>query len=848
MKKILKYIGIGISAAILFFSCAKSEEYTPGGTIDMTVVAGDPSVKTVIDEYEAGGKTRYGVLWEAGDVLGGVIKVHGTGFTTIGRRESSPLTSGGETASFKFSGILSGTDYNCSFVYPASALTESGTSFLVTLPSAQTFASGSFDPAADVLLSEHISGHLMSIATDVNARFVRVGGTARMLITAPSTTETIQKIVFSTTDNIKIAGTYTLDANSGELSDEMTSGTNSISLTPASATSYDGDVVVWFRLAELTLSDNFTLSITTDKKVYTKNVNLAAAGRTLEFRNSKLTKFSVDMRGVPGVGFSSTDVLDADFTGITSTSYSSWSGKAGSSSTAVYAGYSARRDGGEIGIRSDVDYTGNFYSGIVTTASGGKLKEVSVTVTTTSNATRTVDIYASNTPYASPNDLYDSSAHGDLVASMTFPGNSTNTQTFQFTSDYAFIGIRSRQYAINIPEIRVSWEGGKPMVVTGGVSDVTYSSATLHGSFGAASGGIYEAGFYWDSDASALENLAHPAQVVTTDGTSATGGSFSCSLGSLPDEDAIYYYKAYVLWLNPETNRYEEYFGRISSFRTLAHHNSTMPIWLELPSYDIVDMAGTTTSPLDDLYFVTHWAQMGGIPQRNYSMLYDPAMYASYWVAYPLCRDHLTSGRTDHWGIFDPQVPVSKQVDLEAGYGVNLGDDYYARGHQIPNADRNAVPEMQEQTYYPTNITPQLQNSVNGGIWMHLEGGVRESVKGTDTVYVVTGAAFRKKGSSDVISTIQPTRGRPELPLPNYYWKVLLKVRWSGNYVTDAKAVGFWIEHSLNMPTEDKAYVNYAVSVDQIEAWTGFDFFANLPEELQAACESSSDWAAFKSY
>ena len=87
MKKILKYVGLGISAASLLFSCAKSEEYSPGGTIDMTVVAGDPSVKTVIDEYESGGQTRYGVLWEAGDVLGGVIKVHGTGFTTIGRRE-----------------------------------------------------------------------------------------------------------------------------------------------------------------------------------------------------------------------------------------------------------------------------------------------------------------------------------------------------------------------------------------------------------------------------------------------------------------------------------------------------------------------------------------------------------------------------------------------------------------------------------------------------------------------------------------------------------------------------------------------------------------------------------------
>lgn len=270
-----------------------------------------------------------------------------------------------------------------------------------------------------------------------------------------------------------------------------------------------------------------------------------------------------------------------------------------------------------------------------------------------------------------------------------------------------------------------------------------------------------------------------------------------------------------------------------------------------MPAYTTANMSGTTTSSLSDLYKVTHSATMGGKTQRNYTMLYDPEMFASYWVAYPLCSAHMTTGRTESWD-YDPDVPEDKQAKQKSGYGVSLSttnysSNSYARGHQIPNADRNKVAAMQAQTYYYTNLTPQIQNGFNGGIWSNLEGAVRSLCSSCDTVYVVTGAAFRKKTvGTETIKTITDTGNDGDvLPLPNYYWKALLKVTWSGSEVTAASAIGFWLPHQ---DLKDKSYLDYIVSVNQIEELTGFDLFANLPSALQTTAEANSDWTTFSNF
>ena len=81
--------------------------------------------------------------------------------------------------------------------------------------------------------------------------------------------------------------------------------------------------------------------------------------------------------------------------------------------------------------------------------------------------------------------------------------------------------------------------------------------------------------------------------------------------------------------------------------------------WLELP--------GEWRSEAE--HCLTHYAEMEGRLQRNYTVLYDEDTYTSYWVAYPLCHSHTTTGREEIWG-YDPKLPedVQVQVDINLKY------------------------------------------------------------------------------------------------------------------------------------------------------------------------------------
>lgn len=264
------------------------------------------------------------------------------------------------------------------------------------------------------------------------------------------------------------------------------------------------------------------------------------------------------------------------------------------------------------------------------------------------------------------------------------------------------------------------------------------------------------------------------------------------------------------------------------------------PAWMELPASVAMD---------ETVHMVTHTAQMQGRLQRNYTMLYDEDLYAALWVAYPLCASHTSSGREESWG-YDPYVPSESQTNVNKGYGVseptaNYPKNFYARGHQIPNADRSGVPEMMAQTYYSTNMTPQIQNGFNGGIWAKLEEAVRMEIPQGDTLYVVTGAVFEKHGVDEEVKEIVNRNDSKTLPVPNYYWKALLKVRRENGEVTEASTIGFWLPHD---DLKGRTYPDYAVSVDQIEAWTGFNLFPSIPDSMESSAESQTSWASFQAF
>lgn len=854
MKKLFQFAAY-VSAAIALASCAKEIE-TPVGPVEedvqpfrMTVYADGPDTKTEVVSDGMGG---YNVSWKKGDVLGVYEAVNGA---VQSKTKSSPLDTGGAEATFSFnlSGGVGASQYAYTFVHPSSALNQVGGTYAVTIPSAQIFPAGSFDPHADVLVSK--PQELAERPTSLTAQFARLGGTGKMTITAPTTEEKVLWITLESRDTL-LAGYYVLSPASGDLDKEPTDGENSLRLYPASDLTYTGTIDVWFRTTAVTLRNELIVTVQTTAKKYIKKLNLS--GRPIAFKNGELSKFSVDMSSVTGIA-SMVDVLTKDNTN-SANSYTAWT-RSGLPSGVTYWGLTCAQSGAiqtNNGSKDLGGEAGNQHYGIITTASTRYVKSVTIHTTTNYDSTHQFDIYACNDAYTSTNELWKgANFKGTKVGSVVLSEESELVKTIVVNDNYQFIGIRAKSNAVQAKKIFIEWSASPSAtaVVTTGdpAAEPTSSSATLTGSYTGATGTIYEAGFYWDESRAALDSLKHPERQVVSLDALAPGTAFTAEVSSL-NESTEYFYKAYVLEYDGATGSYTERYGATLSFTTRAKAAFTPGGWLELPTSSVD--ASTTTSSRADLYMVTHRAVMTGSDksQRNYTILYDPEMYASYWVAYPLCNNHLGSGRDESWD-FDPDVPESKQTNIRKGaYGVkwptaSYANNYFARGHQIPNADRNGVSAMMAQTYYSTNLTPQLQYGFNGDIWKNLEDGVRNVIKGTsDTLYVVTGAAFRKVGGSETINKITSVRDNKQLPVPNYYWKVLLKVKWTGGSVSGAKAIGFWLNHWGTYSTAGNAYEACAVSVDQIEAWTGFDFFSNLSPSLQSGAEAAIDWAAFKAY
>ena len=240
--------------------------------------------------------------------------------------------------------------------------------------------------------------------------------------------------------------------------------------------------------------------------------------------------------------------------------------------------------------------------------------------------------------------------------------------------------------------------------------------------------------------------------------------------------------------------------------------------WLELPQ----------TFALDGYDFFYRGCTLNGVSARNYAFYWNYTDRVSMWVAYPLTSAYLgNSGRTEAWG-YDPLLPASKQQNVSGGYkDGNNKDEWYARGHQLPSADRTASKELNATTFYGTNMTPQ-NNDFNGGIWSTLEEKVRAWAKKSDTLYVVTGCVV-KDAPYYVID-----RSGATITVPTAYFKAVLRYQANSTIgYGDYMAAGFWFEHK-NYANSANAVKMQSISISELETRLGYSLFVNLPDKASA--------------
>ena len=356
------------------------------------------------------------------------------------------------------------------------------------------------------------------------------------------------------------------------------------------------------------------------------------------------------------------------------------------------------------------------------------------------------------------------------------------------------------------------------------------TEVTLSGSFTGAVTAPKEVGFYWGTSSSSLTNKLPTSSVSMT---SSDGGTFSATLSGLAP-GTNYVFQAYAIVSGTGQYSSEKGTFHASSPMVFKTHGATKPAvdkdWLEL------------ASGKEGSQYVVSTTYAG---ERNYTVFYDTSMMTPLWTAYPLESGHMGSYQRPLSWTYNPNIDEKYQIKVTGG---SYANSTYSRGHMCPNGSRNGNTTMQAQTFYVTNQVPQIQNSFNSGIWSNLEGAVQGVAKSNanEEIYVVTGVAFNKGAESHTINYTSPRDASSQkVPIPNYFYKLVLRVKTSGTTVTDAVCVAFWFEHR----TYTDSYANYTVSVDEVESWTGFDFFVNLPSDIEARCEAkNTSWSAFTSF
>lgn len=176
-----------------------------------------------------------------------------------------------------------------------------------------------------------------------------------------------------------------------------------------------------------------------------------------------------------------TDELTATILNVSTNGYKKFATKTLSSGAsydgAAYVGTGKSQKG--IQIRTKVDK--GLYTGIITSASGGTIK--SITINFNSSNAQSLEIYGKNTAYTTAKDLFGSAA-GELIKNVP---NSKTAVTITPNKAYKFIGFKSNDGTNYIDKITIVWEKAAttPATTTTFGTDsrktFTFTNGTLEG-------------------------------------------------------------------------------------------------------------------------------------------------------------------------------------------------------------------------------------------------------------------------------------------------------------------------------------------------------------------------------
>lgn len=210
----------------------------------------------------------------------------------------------------------------------------------------------------------------------------------------------------------------------------------------------------------------------------------------------------------------------------------------------------------------------------------------------------------------------------------------------------------------------------------------------------------------------------------------------------------------------------------------------------------------------------------------QYALSYSRDNGEANWVSWHLDASWL--------GSTPRQDDFRADSTLPAGWYQVQATDYsgsgFDRGHMCPSGDRTSSVATNSATFLMTNMIPQLPAN-NQGPWATLESYCRTLVNQGNELYIISGG-----------QGLQYFIANGHVAVPANTWKVIIVLPVGTNDVSrvtsTTRTIAIVMPNSGSINTD---WRTYRVSVDQVEAITGFDVFSNVPTLIQNVIEANVD-------
>lgn len=305
MKKLMKSLMLVAAAAMALTSCENEvlDSVESGENFTMNFIADAPESRTSVTIE--GNKASF--AW-SGDEDFQFIQYLSDGensYMSFGSEVTTEKSGDQLLISATFNGE-EGTEYQYVAIHPASGrATNSNTDFnknKLIIPGEQTLTDGSYDPNSDLMVSKVVTA--TGAVSDAQAlRFTRLVAIGEMNLKGMQLNgeESIKSVKFSV-ESAKLTGRCYVDLATATVIEygytNEGSKTNEVILTPAEGETFAANATstkVYFTCApvELASGSSYTITVDTDKAVYTKSATLGE--KALSFGAGNVTAFGVNM-------------------------------------------------------------------------------------------------------------------------------------------------------------------------------------------------------------------------------------------------------------------------------------------------------------------------------------------------------------------------------------------------------------------------------------------------------------------------------------------------------------------------------------------------------------------------